>query len=300
MNNQINYFCGSKINLFLDITGLYKNGYHALRSIFVETDICDEIIVTPNENNTLEYTIQNISLPQENLLKKAGDLMIGIAGKVVKGYTFKVIKNIPVGGGMGGGSSNAAFIMNFLNKSWELRLSSNQLIKLGNKIGADIPFFIKGGIARVYGTGNIIKKINIKNFELPLLIVKPSISINTVEAYRKIDQNSLYRSNYHTEISFKKLFSAINRKNIRSISENIYNKFESVAFQEHSELLQIKTAIEQSGALKAFMSGSGSTMVGLYDSNEELKTGYNNLINTGYDVYITGVISRNHEKRRNY
>ncbi len=185
---------------------------------------------------------------------------------------------------MGGGSSNAASVMLIINRLWKMGLSTKQLMQMAEKIGADVPFFIVGGIKKVGGIGQYIRPMesNLK-FIRPFIVI-PKTPISTANAYGKLDALDLSRATYTNEIKYKNLIIGLRQQNIDVVAENIYNKFEIPAFDENPELVEIKNAIESIGALRGFMTGSGSTMVGLARTEEDRTHCIDELILQGYNA----------------
>lgn len=280
--NHIKSF--AKLNLFLNVTGVYKNGYHRIKSLFSLINLYDEIIYERNSLNKIRVLDEKNVLPNDNLLIKASNKLINYAGVIPFGVDFKIIKNIPIGGGLGGGSSNAAAVLKILNKLWHLRLKENQLCKIASTIGADVPFFITGNTKKVFGFGEILKNINNKINNLELILLIPQTKISTIEAYKEIDRLDLNGENYFEKKSFKNLVKGIETNNYNLIVKNIYNKFEKAIFLSNSNLSKIKEQILSSGADASFMSGSGSTMVGIYNSPQSKDKGINYLKKMGHDI----------------
>ncbi|HOV13171.1 MAG TPA: 4-(cytidine 5'-diphospho)-2-C-methyl-D-erythritol kinase [Spirochaetota bacterium] len=273
-----------KINLFLDVVDLYKNGYHKINSVFMETKLFDVISFEKNDLGKIRVFDKSNTLPEENLLKKAADKLINLTGKTRFGVDFYIEKKIPIGGGMGGGSSNAASVLKILNSLWELKYSNKNLQNIGKSLGADVPFFINGGIQKVTGIGEILKPLKTPKIDLEILLVLPGISVSTPLAYKLIDSSNLCKKTYENNKKLKNLIEGLIKNNYKMIIENIYNKFETVVFKEYPMLEEIRDNIIKSGADKSFMSGSGSTMVGIYSDREKKDRALKYLNNLNYKV----------------
>lgn len=271
-----------KINLFLDITGCYKNGYHRIRSLFCETSLSDVLFFERNTVSRVRVFDKLNILPEDNLLKKAADKMEGIIKKIPFGVDFLIEKRIPIGGGMGGGSSNAATVLKVLNRIWNINFSEKKLQEIGKTLGADVPFFIKGGIQKVTGIGEILNPVSISNTNLNILLIIPDVSVSTLLAYRMIDKNNLSCTSYENEKRLKKLILGLRENDYNLITNNIFNKFEVVVFEEYPVLGKIKVDMIKSGADVSFMSGSGSTMVAIYNNRKKLEEGEGFLNRIGY------------------
>jgi 4-diphosphocytidyl-2-C-methyl-D-erythritol kinase len=278
----MNYKSYAKINLFLDIVSRLKNGYHGIESLFCEIDLYDEIDYEKNHLMKVRVIDESKVLPEENLLKKASDHFIRKLKKIPFGIDFHIKKNIPIGGGLGGGSSNAAAVLKILNNFWETKFTDKTLEKIGSSIGADVPFFIKGGLQQVGGIGDRLKPLNTIGPEIYLLMLMPKISIPTKMAYGLIDRSGLAKNEKRFRLKYSNMIKGFKKSDQNLIISNFYNKFEEVIFSEYDEFLIIKKEIMNSGAKAAFMSGSGSTMFGAFTTKSLLNEGLNRLFQKGY------------------
>ena len=272
----------SKINLFLDILSKYKNGYHKINSLFCETDLYDEISYRENAIGEIRVFDESNILPKDNTLTKAANIFLDTVPHLKIGVDFHIVKNIPIGGGMGGGSSNGAQVLKILNEIYETHYSIKKLERLALKIGSDVPFFIRGGLQKVTGTGNILRKLkpNIKS-EIIIVLTFPNIEVNTSKAYNIIDDNNLSKKEYKNIVKYKNIISGFLSNDLNKIVNNTYNKFESVIFKEYPDIENIYNLIKTTNPLTLFMSGSGSTLVSIFTSNEEADKLINILSNNG-------------------
>jgi 4-diphosphocytidyl-2-C-methyl-D-erythritol kinase len=277
------YLSHAKINLFLDVIKKKNNGFHEILSIFSSIDLYDIINYEVNKLGKNIIIDKYGTLPEDNLLKKASDKFINYIGKIPFGINFIIEKKIPLGGGLGGGSSNAAAVLNILNKIWNIGLNSNILEKLGSKLGSDIPYFINGGLKKVYGTGNKLKKLKFNKIELNLLMIRPPLSVSTPLAYKLIDDAGIYRKSQDNLKKYQGIIKGFKTADYQLIIDNIYNKFEEVVFNYYPVLKTIKNEIMFSKADAGFMSGSGSTMLGIYRTADDLEKGRVYLLNKGYN-----------------
>jgi 4-diphosphocytidyl-2-C-methyl-D-erythritol kinase len=274
----------AKLNLFLDVIALYKNNYHKIRSLFVETDLHDIIEYEPNKEGKIRVFDKSGTLPSENLLVKAAAKFVQQIGVTPFGVDFYVDKKIPIGGGMGGGSSNAAGVLKILNSLWKINYGFEKLENIAGVIGADVPFFIKGGIRKVSGIGQILSETQSKIRNLNFILILPEVSVSTPLAYKKIDEANLSKESFYHKKKYKNIITGFENCNYNLIIENVYNKFEEVVFKEYPVLLQIKNDILKSGADVSFMSGSGSTMVGIYENDLKKESGVKQLKKNGYKI----------------
>jgi len=281
----------AKINLFLDVIEKLKNGYHNIRSIFSEISVYDIIRYKKNNLGILRYFDEKKKLPDDNLLNKAGNVFLDFYNHIVFGIDFYINKMIPIGGGLGGGSSNAASILKILNKEWSKKLGNNDLIRLSKMIGADVAFFINGGIQKVEGIGDKTEPILINNkLDLKLLFIYPDIAVSTQHAYKLIDD---YKLNYNNKLNFNKyeaLLDGLKFYNYSKIIKNIYNKFEDVIFKEYPVIAEAYNNIMNTNADRVFMTGSGSTLVGIFDTNRKLLDSAALLKDKGYNCTTAKII----------
>ena len=184
-----NYTSHAKINLGLQVLNKREDGYHNLHSLFMEIDLADELSF--REASELKLGIEGADLPldENNLITKAYRLIQSKVEDIQSEYSIHLKKKIPLGGGLGGGSSNAATVLITLNQLWELNLTENELENMSKSLGADVPFFIKGGIQLIEGIGDMLSPIDpspIKDFQFVLVV--PPIHISTPWAYRALNK----------------------------------------------------------------------------------------------------------------
>jgi 4-diphosphocytidyl-2-C-methyl-D-erythritol kinase len=248
-------FANAKINLGLNIICKRGDGYHLLQSIFIPIPFYDIIEITPANNNDINFTSTGIAIDssiEENLCVKAYRLMQNLFN--IGGINLHLHKQIPIGSGLGGGSSDAAFTLKGINKLEKLNLSNEELKKIAVKLGADCPFFIDNVPAYAEGIGEQLKPIDNVISDNYIVLVIPDIFISSTEAYKNIipqtpDYNLLevYLSGY------------------KQYKNTIKNQFEKFAFSKYQQLKEIKDSLYKERAFYASMSGSGSAMYGLFD-----------------------------------
>ena len=246
----------SKINLGLKITGRRNDGFHNINSIFIENDLHD--VIRFEQSDSLEIKFKNQIIPEVNTVSNAINVISDYCNLNKKNIKYKitVIKNIPVGSGLGGGSSNAAYIIKTINKIYDLGLRNYDLEKLAIKIGSDVPFFISGKVKQISGIGEVIKTIDSTFLKNKIfLLVFPDFSVSTKWAYGKIKKD-LYDDKINTK------FPPLDNKVDLSLFENV---FEHIVCLTYPEIMDIKSLLIDSGALYASLSGSGSTMFGIYN-----------------------------------
>ncbi len=280
---------GCKINLLLKIVGVREDGYHLIDSLFWPvTNPYDtlEFTVKPKDYGfKLSCNIHDIDL-NNNTLTKAYHAFIK-ASPLEMGLHVNLIKNIPHGAGLGGASSNAACLLKWLNKNAKSPLTTQQLSEIALKVGADVPFFLKNLAARVQGIGEVIEPI--ENFlkNKSVLLVCPPIHISTPKAFAAWDeaQKNIFCNEDLTKSSHKD-------KHTFSYAANAFefgNDFENVIFTNHPKLAKIKKALSHAGAEVAVMSGSGSTIVGVFANNAKATEAAKSMEHEGYRLFVSAL-----------
>ena len=237
-----------------------KDGYHNLHSLFVELTLFDELIFTSSSKFKLGTNfINNTQLPLDNtnLISRAYALMHQEPRSVLSEYAIHLKKMIPIGSGLGGGSSNAATTLKALNELWGLNYSLNKLADLGAKLGADVPFFIRGGFQLVEGIGEKLTPQDDHVLRgLYFLLIIPPFHISTAEAYKSLNKPLRQIENHYK-------FSPVSKP----VNWQLFdNDFEYVIGNTYPEIHEIKVALKKGGALFSGLSGSGSTVFGIFDS----------------------------------
>ena len=255
----------AKINLGLRIVGRRKDGYHRLHTLFQEIDFADEVTLeeAPFGGVTLEVTgpyAKDIPADETNLCLQAAGLLEEQAG-IHDGVQIHLKKHIPPGAGLGGGSSDAATVLRGLNLLWKRGRRWDQLEQLAGQLGADVPFFVRGGLQLGEGIGELLTPLAAR---LPhhVVLVMPPFGVNTAWAYGQFAARKIFPE----PPAFDQL---IMQDPIPW--EAFTNDFEAVVFPRHPELGAIKAALLAAGAVWAGLSGSGSTVAGLFDSPPNIR-----------------------------
>lgn len=257
----------AKINLCLRITGRLENGYHSLSSLFQEIDLQDMLTFTKAENFSLSCNDITIPCDSRNLCSIAYQKMKALAPDS-DDWQIQLHKEIPIGAGLGGGSSNAAAVLKFLNVHWNIRMSEPELRLIASKIGADVAFYLRGGTQLAEGIGDILTPLNLtENFTL--LLIFPPIYISTSWAYQQFNLTKR-----KTGYKFRDLFESG-----RIHWELFENQFESVVFPAYPEIGAIKSRLQQAGAIYAGLSGSGSTVFGTFKNRHDAENAQQMFIN---------------------
>jgi len=262
-----NLVAPAKINVRLEIIGKREDGFHEIRSIMGAVGLYDTISLSKTPAAiTLTSSGSDIPLDNKNLAFKAASLIIS-ESKVAGGVAISLKKCIPVASGLGGGSSDAAATMKGINDLYDLKCSLRQLMELGMRIGADVPFFFSNGPALATGIGEKLSPIEL----FPpfwVLLVTPPIPVSTAWAYRQ------FRLQTQHEI-----FTFSEKIDLFKVGKEIlYNDFERVVIPHFPEIAKIKKALENLGAWGSLMSGSGPTVFGLFFDEAEARSAENKLV----------------------
>ncbi len=274
----------AKINLNLRILGLRKDGYHELRTLFYPvTSLYDTIRIEPShDENMFMRCPENEDLEcATNLIYKAWKAY-GAATGYQPGMFVTLTKRIPMGGGLGGGSSNGATILRWLNEhAGEKRLSHTELIMLAASLGADVPFFLMDGPASASGIGEMLTPADIDLSGMTLLVACPPLHIDTPWAFKAWDKKNGFPS-----VQESLTTSELDTKNPSLVSPlSIVNDFESVVFKKHPTLRQIKEKLIKHGAEAAAMSGSGASIFGLFRNPDNAEKATKALNNNGIEIF---------------
>lgn len=255
----------AKINLGLHITAKRDDGYHDIETIFLPVELHDEIILV--KNPVFEFDTDDPALSAErsdNLIVKAVKLLEQETGKTL-GVSIYLQKNIPKGAGLGGGSSNAANVLNSLNEMFALDISDERMRELALQLGSDVPFFLHHKPAYATGRGEILQRIEVES-PYHLLIVNPGIHVSTADAYKgvtprvpEIPLNSLIENGVF---------------NLAKQFRYLRNDFEATVFLKFPLIQSLKNDLLRRGAVFSLMSGSGSTVFAFFDDRKKTEEAY--------------------------
>ncbi len=250
-------FPNCKINLGLHIKSKRDDGFHDIETVFYPVDLCDILEIVKSEELSLQISgimidgdiNENICIKAYKLLSKEFHL---------PAVSIYIHKQIPVGAGLGGGSSDAAYTLKLLNNMFELKLPDYKMEKIASQIGSDCAFFIKNKPVLGSGKGDKFKDINLSLKNKYILIVKPDIHFNTQIAYKLVTPDN--KENH---------LKAIFEKPISVWKTELFNDFEKPLFCRHLQLRDIKENLYKQGAIYASMTGSGSAIYGIFDTEPD-------------------------------
>lgn len=252
-------FPNAKINLGLNIVSKRPDGYHNIEAVFYPVPLTDALEIVEAGEFSFSQTGIPVDAPVEN------NLVVKAMRLLQEKYTLPslavhLLKGIPFGAGLGGGSSDAAFMLKLVNDFCRLQIPDDELETLAARLGADCPFFIRNKPVFATGTGNMFEPIELSLSGYALCLVKPDIKVSTPEAYSMITPAS-------PDISIKEIihYPVTEWKNC------LINDFEEVVFSRHPAIGEIKAKLYENGAVYACMSGSGSSVFGLFEEPVSLK-----------------------------
>lgn len=276
------FYANAKINLGLDIVGKLSNGYHEVSMIMQEVSLCDKLEITPDNSGEIRLQVKNSNLPndKDNIVYKAAELFYKYYAKN-GGCNIVLEKNIPVCAGLGGGSADAACVLKALNTIYSTPFDTSSLMDMGLSLGADVPFCIMGGCAHAGGVGEKLTKLNSK-LDYFVCLIKPDIDISTPLAYKAID------TAYFVHPDINGAISALEKGDITLFSKCTGNAFEYVSRSQYKEIDIIKAHLQSKGAVFTMMSGSGPTVFGLFEKEEDAQ----NAIKTYKGSYQGGGICK--------
>ncbi len=273
------YKSNSKLNLGLEVLNKRNDNFHNLESIFVEIDLSDELFFQKSDHFIFTSNNQLLLQSNNNTIIQAYQYMKPLAA-MYQPYSIHLSKNIPMGAGLGGGSSNAAATLKALNDLWKINLSSDELCNIATKIGSDVPFFINGKNQFIKGRGDKLNPLSqLKLAKYYILVIYPNIHINTKWAYQALKKglevpkrhNKFLDSNYQVNWQLLK------------------NDFENVVFSTYPEISKIKEKLISRKVLYAGLSGSGSTVYGIFNNKEDASSASS--LFSSYKTYLTSSIA---------
>lgn len=274
---ELNLKAYCKVNLSLDVLSRRPDGYHEVRMVMQSIDVADEItLVRRDDSEGIRMEVTNmpsLECDERNLAWKAAALLLGdhrrkttalqTAGPeegepALPGLTIRLTKNVPVAAGLGGGSSDAAAVLRGVNELFDLGYSLQELMVLGKRIGADVPFCVMGGTALAEGIGE--KLTALPAFpSCPILLAKPKISVSTAYVYQHLDLTNIPERPNNEE-----MLEALSAGNLTGVARSMGNVLESSAIPNWPVIGEIRAAMKEAGAISAMMSGSGPSVYGLF------------------------------------
>ncbi len=260
----------AKINIYLDVTGVREDGFHDIISVMQSVSLCDEITLTATSS---DKTVINIDSSDKNLENGENNLIYKSAAKYLSKFNVrasidvKLVKRIPIGAGLGGGSSDAAATLRAMNKIYGLA-TLEQLLEIAAELGSDVPFCVMGGCALCGGRGEKVRPIDYKFYSNIVIAIGES-RVSTPKAYAMLDVK------YGDFVSHNNSIKPLDMSSIAA-----YNIFETVI--KSDEIDSIKRIMKENGAKDTLMSGSGPSVFGVFEKFAEASAAKNVLENRGF------------------
>ncbi len=259
---MINKKAAAKINLSLDVLKKRDDGYHDIKTLMIMTSLCDELKFTKSDevniNSDFDFPIE------DNLIYKAYLKLRDYKNMDIP-FKVDIVKNIPVAAGLAGGTSNGAMTFYALNELYNLNIDRKTLIELARPLGADFTYMMTGGFALASGIGDELKILDDLNLD-HVLIVNPNIKISTPKVYSKLEIKK-------ERIDFERVIRALYSLDVDSLNRYMGNNMEEVVFKKYPEVKKIKEDMINMKAA-SLMSGSGSTVFGIFESKRDLDRAY--------------------------
>ncbi len=280
----------AKINLGLDVIGKRDDGYHIVKMIMQNVGIYDTLTFRDNDNGSISLKASSEDIPTDgsNLICKVAQQLKDIY-KVERGVDIKLEKRIPVAAGMAGGSTDAAATYLALNDLWNLSLSKEELCRHAVLLGADIPYCIMGGTCLSEGIGEVLTPLK-DMAKCHIVVAKPAIAVSTGWVYTELDKKEIAD---HPDIDGVR--KAVEEGDIHDMCSLIGNVLEDVTTTKYGEIKEIEKILEENGAIRAFMTGSGPTVFAIYDNEEKAKGGFEAVkaSNLAPELFLTEPVNPN-------
>lgn len=275
------FLCPAKVNIFLKVLSRRPDGYHEIYSLMQPVSLYDVIEISLSPGSSTHVRCKGYGVPEgrSNLACRAAEAFLEKTG-VDAGVDIHITKNIPIGAGLGGGSSDAAGVLMGMNAMTGSGLSDLDLMALGAGLGSDVPFFILRGPALASGRGEALRRV--KTPHCHYVLVNPSIHVSTEWAYANLDLTKKAKDNTLT-------YSEADFSSAEKLAGILENDLEAVTAQRYPEIGLIKDALAGYGADGSLMSGSGSTVFGVFSDATRAQTAFERIrkrFGGSYSVYI--------------
>ncbi len=277
----------AKINLFLHIVGQRKDGYHLLQSVFRLLDFYDTIHLKPNNNGSIKRVRDMANLPVENDLCMRAAVLLQHHTGCKKGVDITLEKNIPMGGGLGGGSSDAATVLLALNRLWDLHLTRAELQALGLQLGADVPFFIFGQNAWVEGIGEQLQALPLN--PAYYVVLTPPVHVSTAQVFASFE---LTRNTIPTTIA------AFSERRLSGSGESFKNDLEPVVCRQYPAVAHCLEWLSQFS--QARMSGSGASVFAEFENQAQAESVLEKALGEKKLQQTTGFVARGLDRHPHY
>lgn len=276
------YKSPAKLNLGLSIIKKLEK-YHQVKCIYTQISLFDYLSIRPLKSDIIKIKVNNCpTLPSDknNLIYQAADLLKQ-KFNIKTGVSINLTKNIPIGSGLGGGSSNAAVVLKALNKIWHLNLSLPELIILAKPLGMDLPYSLAGGVkSETQGddSGHFISLPSLPKCYIVLCF--PDIFISTTDAFNQIDYKKINKNNLDN------LINTINSQDLKAISQNLHNDFDIWTSKKYPIINQIKSVMINNQSLGVSITGKGPTVFGIFDNLKLAQKTKSDLFSTYKNTFL--------------
>ncbi len=273
--------CPAKINLSLDVVNRREDGYHNLSMIMQEINLFDILTFEISQGDEIILTSSDESVPTDdsNLIIRAAKVFFEKTG-IAASARIHLSKNIPMGAGLGGGSTDAAGTLTALNTIFEKPLTTNELAVVAKSLGADVPFFIYGGCMLAEGIGEILTPLPPLS-DAYIVLAKPPIFVSTAYVYKNLVLDEGIK---HPDT--KSAITALETGNLDLLAASCGNVLETVTANKYPEIEEYKNIMLSNGASYSLMSGSGSSVFGIFANKSSAQTAYEKFKTITSDVYL--------------
>lgn len=250
----------AKLNISLDVTDKRPDGFHNMVMVMQSISLADDVAISLNSSGRVRASCNMSFIPgdERNLAVKAAARYLKEIGDDRYGADIRIVKRIPVGAGMGGGSSDAAAVLHGMNALFDRRVSDARLIEISGDVGSDVPFCVMGGTALAEGRGERLTPL--PPFpDCAFVVCKPDFAISTPELFKKLD---MLRTHHHPDTAG--MIAALHAGDLPQLCRRMYNVFECVDDRRMRAVSEMKNALLDNGALGAVMTGTGSAVFGVF------------------------------------
>jgi len=253
----------AKVNLALEVLNKRPDGYHEIATVMQAVDLSDRLTLDDADVMEVRSTSSSVPTDERNLALRAA-LALREAAGVRRGVRIALDKRIPVAAGLGGGSTDAAAVLLGLNRLWRLRWPVARLVEVATRLGMDVPFFLRGGVAMATGRGEHVRRV--AGGALALVLVNPKFPASTAEMYGRVTP-AMYTDGART----REVVTALMSRRPARVAASLYNGLEGAATAAYPQIARMRAALIAAGALGALMSGSGPTVFGVARSYEQAR-----------------------------
>ena len=272
----------AKVNLFLEVLGERPDGYHEIETVMAKVALADEMSFRLRTDDEVTIACEGLDVPpEENLAVKAARLLKERAGSSL-GLDIELRKNIPVGAGLGGGSSDAAAALDAANELWGLGLEAEELARVGAELGSDVPFFLLAHVALCKGRGEEVDSIPSKA-DPAVVLAHPGVQLSTKEVYARASRKDLTEARKRAILMVRRLGAG----DMEGLSKALFNRLEAAAASLCPDVVFLKDRLTALGAAGAVMTGSGSAVAGLFPRYAAALDAVRNLRSTNCWVALT-------------